>query len=267
MSAAEDQRGGAVEPVHQLERLRRPGGNECRQGGKQREEEREQQHGETPVHRDAERGVTGACGRAQEEHARQGTGGDDRNMRHDAWRQDRGDGGQHRHRGTRRIGAEGARHPPDGLRHDGGGDRLQPLQHARRDRLLMGRDAIAEGQHDGRRGERETRPGRHRAGESRLREADADPHLAGGGPRQHLAERDEVGIGAILDPAPARDEGLAEIADMRDRPAERGQPQQEEGNEYPRHGLAPRAAARPARAVRAACAAAHRHRNTLFRRY
>ena len=58
---------------------------------------------------------------------------------------------------------------------------------------------------------------------------DADAHLAGGRPRQHLAKRDEIRIGAVLDPAPARDEGLAKIADVRHRPAERGEPQQEKG--------------------------------------
>ena len=210
--------------------------------------EREQQDGEAPIHGDAKRGVMLAFGRPQNQQAGERACGDDRDVRHDRGRQHRGDGGEHRHRGARRVGAEGARHAPDGLRHHRRRDDFQPLQGAGGNRLLVGRDAVAEGHQEHCRGQRETDPRGGCAGEPRLREPDADPHLAGGRPRQHLAERDEIGVGAVFDPAPACDEGLAEVADMGDRPAERGQPQQEKGHEDARRRLAPRAAP-------AACAA------------
>ena len=60
--AAEDQRGRAVEAVHQLERLRRPGGGKDRERCKQGEEQREQQDGEAPVHGDPERRIAGVRG-------------------------------------------------------------------------------------------------------------------------------------------------------------------------------------------------------------
>ena len=66
VAAAEDQRGGAVEAVHQPERLRRPGSGEDRERDQQREEEGEQQDREAPVHGDAERRVTVALGRPKD---------------------------------------------------------------------------------------------------------------------------------------------------------------------------------------------------------
>ena len=185
----------------------------------------------------------GADGRPQEEQAGQRACGDDRDMRHDRGRQHGGHGGEHGHRGARCVGAERPRHAPDGLGHHRRGDDLQPLQGAGGDRLLVGHDAVTEGHHERRRGQREAHPRCCGARKPGLREPDADSNLAGGRPRQHLAERDEVRIGAVLDPAPARDEGLAKIADVRDRPAERGQSQQEKGREDGRRGLPPRAAA------------------------
>ena len=53
------------------------------------------------------------------------------------------------------------------------------------------------------------------------READ----LAAGGSGQELTERDQVGETVFADPMPAHHELAAEIAQMRDGPAERGQAQ------------------------------------------
>ena len=63
-------------------------------------------------------------------------------------------------------------------------------------------------------------------------QADREAGLARRRAGQELAQRDEVGIGALVEPAPALDELGAEVAEMRDRPAEAGQPQSQEGCEH-----------------------------------
>ena len=50
----------------------------------------------------------------------------------------------------------------------------------------------------------------------------AMPTLAGRRAGQELIERDQVDIGLLVEPFAARDEFLAEIAEMRDRAAEAG---------------------------------------------
>src|SRR5262245_4069981 len=51
-------------------------------------------------------------------------------------------------------------------------------------------------------------------------EADRKPDLAGRRAGQKLTKRYEVGIGPLVEPAPAHDELITEISDVRDRPAE-----------------------------------------------
>src|SRR5690606_38678658 len=54
---------------------------------------------------------------------------------------------------------------------------------------------------------------------------------AGGRTRQELAERDEIGIGALAQPFATRDQFIAEIAEMGDRTAEGGQTKLQEDAE------------------------------------
>jgi len=63
--------------------------------------------------------------------------------------------------------------------------------------------------------------------------AEADPHadLTRGGTRQELAERDQIRVGSLAEPAPPRDELVAEICDVGDRAAEAGQTEAEEDGE------------------------------------
>ena len=51
------------------------------------------------------------------------------------------------------------------------------------------------------------------------------------GPGQKLAEGDDVGVGAIVDPSPPGHEFLAEIAEMGDRTAERGEAEPQKDRE------------------------------------
>jgi hypothetical protein len=92
-------------------------------------------------------------------------------------------------------------------------------------------DAVAEQHHgDGRR-QRESDPGRQGSRIPAAQQADGDTHLARGRPRQELAERDQVGVALVVEPAPPAHELLAEIAEMRDRSAEARQPEPKEHGE------------------------------------
>ncbi len=62
------------------------------------------------------------------------------------------------------------------------------------------------------------RPSRNRPGSTRA--------------RQELAQRDQVGVGAVIHPLPPHDEIVAEIPQVRDRAAERREPQAEERAEH-----------------------------------
>ena len=61
--------------------------------------------------------------------------------------------------------------------------------------------------------------------------ADRDPDLAAGGPGQELAERHEVGEGGVVEPAAPLDVLAPEVAEVRDRAAERRQPEPERDRE------------------------------------
>jgi hypothetical protein len=54
-------------------------------------------------------------------------------------------------------------------------------------------------------------------------EPDGEAGLARGRPRQKLRERNHIGIGALVEPASPHDELAAKVAEVCDRPAERGQ--------------------------------------------
>src|SRR5262249_13916265 len=51
-------------------------------------------------------------------------------------------------------------------------------------------------------------------------------------------QRNQIGIAAIVEPAPPRHELVAKITEMRDRAAERGQPEPQEGRQHLRPGSA-----------------------------
>jgi hypothetical protein len=96
------------------------------------------------------------------------------------------------------------------------------MQPARAGGIAERLHAVAEQSHgDGGR-QREADPRRHGSDIARAQEADGDADLARGRPGQELAEPDQIGEALVVEPAPPVHELLAEIAEMRDRPAERG---------------------------------------------
>ncbi len=93
--------------------------------------------------------------------------------------------------------------------------------------------AGAEGEQNkrDRRGQREAGPCGERAEVAGTNEADRKADLARSRTGQELAQRDEIDISLVVEPAPADDELLAKIPDMGDRPAERAHSELEERQE------------------------------------
>ena len=89
-------------------------------------------------------------------------------------------------------------------------------------------EAVAASDHQQRRRQREGEGSGQRAAETRPLHPQPEHHLAAGGARQKLAERDQIAIGLFIEPFPVFDELGAKIADMGDRPAEAGQPEPQE---------------------------------------
>lgn len=67
-------------------------------------------------------------------------------------------------------------------------------------------------------------PGGQRPGVARPGQAQCDTDLTACRPRQELAQRHQICIAALGQPAPPRDELIAKVAQVRDGAAERGQP-------------------------------------------
>ena len=148
-------------------------------------------------------------------------------------------GGRHRkHQGRRDdrkrrprlAGRHGARHAPHRLGDHGDRRDLEAVQPGGVDRAEVLDAERKQHQRDGR-GQGEPGPGGERAGKPGAGQADADADLAARRTRQELAQRHEVGIGRLVEPAAALDELLPKVAEMRDRSAERGEPEPQEGDE------------------------------------
>ena len=73
-----------------------------------------------------------------------------------------------------------------------------------------------------------TGPSRERTAVSCAHESYGKRDLAAGWTGEELAQPDEIGIGVFVDPLPAHDEFFAEIPDVGDRSAERGDSKLEE---------------------------------------
>ena len=146
--------------------------------------------------------------------------------------EDHGEHGRDRDAGTLAVRRQSPRHSPDRLRDDGDGHHLEPMDHAGADRALEDGGAIGEGEQDQSRGQGECRPGGERAERAAAQETERESDLARGGTGQELAERDQIGIARVVDPAPAHDQLVAKIAEIRDRPAERGEPELQECQEH-----------------------------------
>ncbi|MNT28426.1 hypothetical protein D3C72_1641130 [compost metagenome] len=106
------------------------------------------------------------------------------------------------------------------------------MQHARRRGHAVVRNPQREQDHAERRRQREADPRRQRARIARARQPQRDAGLAAGRARQALAQRNHVGVGGLADPAAAAHQFLAEVRQVRDRPAEGGESQPQEDQEH-----------------------------------
>ena len=131
----------------------------------------------------------------------------------------------------RLAGGHGAGHAPYRLGHHRDRRDLEAVQPGRVERPEPLHPQREQDEGDGR-GQGEPGPGRERSRKPGAVEADADADLAAGWPRQELAQRHQVRIGGLVEPMTAGHELLPEVAEMGDRPAERGEPQPQERDEH-----------------------------------
>ena len=137
----------------------------------------------------------------------------------------------------RSIRRQAVCHAPDRLRDHGNRDQLQTVKNALGERAGEGRRTEREGEENERRRHGEREPRRKPAEQAvAAQDAEREADLAGSGTWQELAERDDVGVAALAQPFPPLDEFGPEVAEMRDRSAERREAQFEEGGENLGHG-------------------------------
>jgi len=131
---------------------------------------------------------------------------------------------------SRSIRCQAVCHAPDRLRDHGDCDQFQAVQNPFGDSTGEGCRTEREGEENDCRRHREGEPRRQSAEQAvAAQDAEGEADLAGSRPRQELAERNDVGITAFAEPFSPFDEFRPEVAEMRDRPAERGEPELEEG--------------------------------------
>ncbi len=88
--------------------------------------------------------------------------------------------------------------------------------------------AIGEKEHQERGRQGEARPSRDASPNPAPHQPDGEAGLARRRAGEKLRQRDEIDVGAFAEPPPALDELGAKIAEMGDRPAERGEAKPEE---------------------------------------
>ena len=126
-----------------------------------------------------------------------------------------------RNTGARPVGGEGARHPPDRLRDDRDRDELEAVQEAFGHRSGESGRPHRKGKHDQGGGHGKAEPRGKAAHETvAAQHAEGKADLAGGWPRKKLAERDQIGKGALVEPLAPHDQLIPVIAEMGDRTAE-----------------------------------------------
>ncbi|MCY1392164.1 hypothetical protein D9M71_70260 [compost metagenome] len=231
MTAAEDQRAGAVEGDEGGQFRLRPQARGQRQGGQQEEEQAE----ETPprLASGADRqGIAGRhAGALQPAPADQPGGGHHQQL---AQREGPEQQDQRRSRHQRQAlpaPAQAARHRPDRLGDHRDGDQLQAVHQSIGQRLPRRRHAEGEADQQHGRRQGESRPRRQRAPVSPARHAQRHAHLAAGRAGEELAERDQFDVIALAQPSAPAHELVAEQREMGDRPAERNAAQAQEDEE------------------------------------
>ena len=232
MPAAEHQRPGAVEGIEQRQPV------PAAHAGQQRQPD-EQQREDGKADRSLKRTEGKPHVASRRRHAipapQQSGKAPEQDRRHLPRRTAQHDRHRHGHEGDARplaIGREALRHAPYRLRHHRDGHQLEAAQDALGHRPVKRGRAESEGhqQRGGR--QRETRPRSQRTQRPGPPQPQRETCLARCRPRQELAQRHQVGIFGLAQPAAAQHELGAEIAQMRDGAAKGGQSQLEEGEKH-----------------------------------
>ena len=137
----------------------------------------------------------------------------------------------HGDRGVNLAGDQVLRHAVHSLRHDSDSRSLQTEQPACLADIAQLRDAQRERHHEQHRRQREAHPRQEHAQVPGALQADRHTHLARRRPGQELAQRHQVGVLLVRKPLPLLHEFVAEIPQVRRRPAERGAAEAEEDSE------------------------------------
>ena len=135
------------------------------------------------------------------------------------------------------IRSEAPRHAPDRLRHDGDRHDLEAVEPPGLGEA-DGLQPVGERDERDRRGQGESQPRGESAEQAGAQDADRHADLTAGRAGQELAERDEIGVLRFVDPAPPHDVLVAEVAEVRDRSAERGEAQTHRGAQHFEEGSA-----------------------------
>ena len=116
-------------------------------------------------------------------------------------------------------------HSPHGLRDNRHRDDLEPVQPGRIGEVSECRHAISEEDHRYGGWPGNAEPCGEGSEQAGSQNTDADADLTARRSREKLAERNDVGVGQLVQPASPLDKLGPEIAEMRDRAAERSQSQ------------------------------------------
>ena len=149
------------------------------------------------------------------------------------------DEGEQGDRGAGMVRRKASRHAEHRLGDDRDRGEFQPMQQPIARGPMKRSGAIGDQRHRDGRGKREAQPGRERATIARAHQANREPDLAARRAGQELAERNEIGEGAFVEPAALDDEGAPEVAQMRDGPAEARQAESEEDAQHFEGGAGP----------------------------
>ncbi len=221
MSAAEHQRSGTIEAI---EELQFPAATQCgdnRQDEKQAGENGESDCSRAAAHRDRHMRATNVPAVAAEPEAEQRTDGDRCDLGNRSACESNDRHRQKRDRGALPIRRKRSRHAPDRLGDHRHGDELQPVNETFRPGTRDGRSAERHRDEQDCRGQRESAPRRHAAREAPgPDQSDGEPGLARRRSRQELAQRHQIAVTFVRQPAPADDELLAKVAEVCDRPPE-----------------------------------------------
>ena len=231
MAAAEHDRAGAVEDGEEFDDVERRRAREQRQADQQQRECGERRRCQRAWHAQPQGRMASrrACphhrpsGKARAHHGRQLR----LRPRHDQQQARNHD----RDGASCRIRAQRPGHPPDRVRDDRHGKHLESRDPARTEGASFDHPQ-GEDRHQHRRRQREPEPRHQRSRQAGAQVAQSDPDLAACRARQQLAQRHQLRVGILPEPATARDEFVPKVREVSDRTAERRQAEPQEDSEH-----------------------------------